>query len=436
MIQLVLELLLGLGLGGAFGYGGFMGAFLGGATAAVWVMIVQIRRGKKLLVWLSHDPVLPDRAPRLTGLWGEVAARCVRLVKAYEQQVKQSDVRLADFLAAIQASPNGVLLLDSDGRIEWINLTAASLLQLDPVRDLGQYVRNLVRAPAFTRYWLEGDFSHEVQFESAAGAQTPSLHLSIQLHPYGNAKRLLLVRDITNLQRAEMMRRDFVANVSHEIRTPLTVLSGYVETFQTLPLDDAEKAHYLDVMAQQARRMQVLVDDLLMLSRLESSPDVGLGQVVAMPALTEQVLREARGLSQAVKAVPQVINDLSEVQFEICGVSNEINSALSNLLSNAVRYTPAGGTIHVRWAASAQGEAIFSVTDSGPGISVEHLSRLTERFYRVDTSRSQQTGGTGLGLAIVKHVMLRHGGTLQIHSTPGQGSTFSLLFPKARVKPL
>ena len=438
MIRFALELLVGLALGSAlaYGLGGSPWVVPGVAVGALALSVWQSYRWNRLLTWLASDPVLPGKAPRLPGLWGEVIERCVRMVKRYDLQMRQSDARLADFLAAIQASPNGVLLLDEEGRMEWINLTAASLLHLDPERDIGQYVRNLVRAPAFTRYWNEGDFSHEVQFESTTNPSAPPLHLSLQLHPYGKARRLLLVRDITMLQRAEVMRRDFVANVSHEIRTPLTVLSGYVETLQTLPLDADEQAHTLDVMAQQAKRMQVLVNDLLMLSRLESSPDVGAGQWMAMPTLTAQVLREAQGLSRAIKEQAQTIVDGSGARFEIAGVGNELTSALSNLMSNAVRYTPAGGRIEIAWTAAADGQAMCSISDSGPGISAEHLSRLTERFYRVDASRSQETGGTGLGLSIVKHVMMRHGGSLQIRSTPGHGSTFSLVFPKVRVRPL
>jgi two-component system phosphate regulon sensor histidine kinase PhoR len=400
----------------------------------VCVAALHIYRGWRVLSWLATDSVAPERAPRLAGLWGEVVDRCVRLIKRQAQQMQQSDGRLADFLAAIQASPNGVLLLDAQGRIEWINLTAASLLQLDPQRDVGQYVRNLVRAPAFNRYWNEGDFSNEVQFESSSSPSAAPLHLSVQLHPYANAKRLLLVRDITGLQRAEAMRRDFVANVSHEIRTPLTVLRGYIETLQTLPLDENEQAHTLDVMAQQAKRMQMLVNDLLMLSRLESSPELGAGQWISMPALSERVILEAQGLSHAIKHPPQCIVDDSTARFEIAGDGSELTSALSNLLSNAVRYSPAGTNIHLAWSDTPQGQAQWSVTNTGPGISAEHISRLTERFYRVDASRSQETGGTGLGLSIVKHVMLRHGGSLQIRSAPGQGATFSLLFPKARVR--
>lgn len=436
MIRFVLELLLGTALGGgvALVVAGTSWVLPGCLVGVLLIALWQASRGRRVLAWLATDPVLPERAPRLPSWWGEAVERSVRLIKRQTLLVQQSEGRLADFLAAIQASPNGVLLLDAQGRMEWMNLTAAHLLNLDPQRDLGQYVRNLVRAPAFNHYWNEADFSQEVQFASTASPTTTPLHLSVQLHPYGNAKRLLIVRDITSLQRAETMRRDFVANVSHEIRTPLTVLSGYVETLQNLPLDMSEQAHTLDVMAQQAKRMRVLVNDLLMLSRLESSPDVGAGKWVSMPALTEQAVREAQGLSHALKVPPQTIVDLSTRRLEIAGEGHELASALSNLLSNAVRYTPAGGRIQVDWSLTTDDQAMCSVTDSGPGISAEHLSRLTERFYRVDASRSQATGGTGLGLSIVKHVMIRHGGSLHIRSTPGQGATFSLLFPKARVR--
>lgn len=436
MVRLTLELLAGLSIGAGlvlpFGTG--LWPFVGATVGVSLVAALHAIRINRLLQWLASDPLVPAQSPRLLGVWGEVTERCVRLVKRFEKQTRQSDARLADFLAAIQASPNGVMLLDSDGRIEWVNLTAASLLHLDPLRDVGQYVRNLVRVPAFARYWNEGDFGREVQFDGTTSPTGTPLHLSVQLHPYGKAKRLLLVRDITNLHRAEVMRRDFVANVSHEIRTPLTVLSGFVETLQTLPLQDEEKTRYLELMAQQAKRMQVLVVDLLMLSRLEASPDVGAGQWVVVNDLTEKVVQEARGLSQALKERPQTLQVRFQCTLELAGMPSEIYSALSNLLSNAVRYTPAGGVITLEWSLNQQGDAVAAVSDSGPGIGQEHLSRLTERFYRVDESRSQETGGTGLGLSIVKHVMARHGGTLQIQSAIGQGSTFSLVFPKARVR--
>jgi len=249
---------------------------------------------------------------------------------------------------------------------------------------------------------------------------------------------LLLSRDITVLEQAEAMRRDFVANVSHEIRTPLTVLGGFVETLQTLRLDDSERQQYLALMAQQAERMQTLVSDLLTLSKLEGSAPPGVHVQVSVPVLMRQLESDALSLSQVMgqssEADHKFVFDCAFDGF-LAGAASELLSAMGNLVSNAVRYTPAGGNITVNVRLRADGCLIFSVADTGPGIAAEHLGRLTERFYRVDRSRSRETGGTGLGLAIVKHVAQRHGAVLAIESTVGRGSVFSLVFPSQRVVP-
>jgi two-component system phosphate regulon sensor histidine kinase PhoR len=234
------------------------------------------------------------------------------------------------------------------------------------------------------------------------------------------------------------MRRDFVANVSHEIRTPLTVLAGFVETLQTLALNDEERARYLDLMAQQAGRMQTLVNDLLTLSRLEGSPAPGASEAISMPTVMRQLEQDAHALSAVLNPAVDHLDKLvfdSSLTGDIVGAPNELLSAMSNLVSNAIRYTPSGGEIVVRACLLPDDRAEFSVQDSGPGIAPEHLPRLTERFYRVDRSRSRDTGGTGLGLAIVKHVAQRHGAELRIESTLGKGSVFRIIFPASRVKP-
>jgi len=223
--------------------------------------------------------------------------------------------------------------------------------------------------------------------------------------------------------------------VSHEIRTPLTVLSGFVETMQTLALSEAERHQYLSMMSQQASRMQTLVSDLLTLSRIEGSPAPGLGDWMDSRELLAHVHQEAVGLSQTLGSVMHDITLLESTPFWVAGSKTEVLSAMSNLMSNAVRYTPAGGQIRLGWRLlDDEGSAVFSVTDSGPGISPEHVPRLTERFYRVDRSRSRESGGTGLGLAIVKHVVQRHGGQLQVDSELGRGSTFSIVWPAGRIK--
>ncbi len=434
MILRAVELLLLVVLGGVWGWtqdaAGW--AFAGAVGGVIIWLVYDGLRAKRVLAWLSKGD--PSRQPNFSGIWGEVLDRSRKLVKKLEKKAAGSEARLENFLAAIQASPNGVVLLDAQGRIEWSNETAAAHLGIDPQRDLGQYVRNMLRAPAFSEYMSEGEFDHEVQIDGPGSRPAHPVRLSIQIHPYGKKRKLLLTRDITAVQLAEAMRRDFVANVSHEIRTPLTVLSGFVETMQSIPLEEEEREKYLGMMSQQAKRMQTLVSDLLTLSRLEGSPAPGTGDWNDGDELLTHVLQEARGLSAAIAQPQHELASVGEADIWISGSKTEILSAMSNLLSNAVRYTPPGGHIEAGWHLRDDGWAEFSVKDSGPGIAMEHLPRLTERFYRIDRSRSRETGGTGLGLAIVKHVTQRHGGRLDVVSEVGKGATFTLVFPPSRVR--
>jgi len=411
------------------------GALAGMSVAGLLWVLLDFSRGLKLLNWLRQADV--SDVPLNYGLWGEVADRARRLVRGREQQIRESDARLQDFLAALQASPNGVVLLDAEGRIEWFNQTAADHFGLDVQRDLLQHFGNLVRDPGYAAYAAGGDFLHEVTMPGRGHSASRPVRLSVHLHPYGDGRRLLLSRDVTALEQAEAMRRDFVANVSHEIRTPLTVLTGFVETLQSLPLNEAERARYLDLMAQQAERMQTLVKDLLTLSRLEGSPLPGTGEWTSVRSLLLQLEQEGRALSMVLtppEGPMQVLSFDVTAQEDIAGTSTELHSALSNLVGNAIRYTPAGGQINVGWLRHDDGRYEFFVQDSGPGIAPEHIPRLTERFYRVDRSRSRDTGGTGLGLAIVKHVAQRHNAELKIESTLGKGSRFAVVFPANRVR--
>lgn len=412
------------------------GALAGMLAAGMLWVLVDFTRGLRVLQWMRRDDV--SDVPLKLGLWGAVAERARRMARLREQATQERDRRLQEFLSALQASPNGVVLIDAAGRIEWLNQMAAAHFGLDPERDQLQHLVNLVRDPAFTAYVAGGDYRSSVTMPGRGHSATHPVRLSVQLHDYGEGRRLLLSRDITALEQAEAMRRDFVANVSHEIRTPLTVLSGFVETLQTLPLDAAERARYLDLMAQQSERMQSLVSDLLTLSRLEGSPLPGAGEWSSVPMLMQQLEQEARALSAALN--PPMTGPAQSLSFdpapacELSGMATELHSALSNLVSNAVRYTPAGGEVRCGWQLHDDGRGEFYVQDSGPGIAPEHIPRLTERFYRVDRSRSRDTGGTGLGLAIVKHVVQRHGAELKIESAPGKGSRFAIVFPAARVR--
>lgn len=435
MTRRAIELLLLVALGAVWGWaeGSAAITFAGGLVGALAWTFIDGMRARRVLRWLNKAEA--SRAPNLGGAWGELVERCRKVIKKLEKKAQNSDARLEDFLAAIQASPNGVVLLDASGRIEWSNLTAANHLGLDPQRDLGQYVRNLVRNPTFTAYLGGGDFGHEIQIDGPGPRPSQPTKISLQIHPYGKKRKLMLTRDVTAVQLAETMRRDFVANVSHEIRTPLTVLSGFVETMQSIPLEEADRSRYLELMSQQALRMQTLVSDLLTLSRLEGSPAPGAGEWIDGDELLTHVIQEARGLTQAISPTPHDVRPEPGPDLWISGAKTELLSAMSNLLSNAVRYTPGGGRIRAGWRPRSEGGVEFFVSDSGPGIAAEHLPRLTERFYRVDRSRSRETGGTGLGLAIVKHVAQRHGGRIEVQSTLGEGSTFSIVFPSTRFRP-
>jgi two-component system phosphate regulon sensor histidine kinase PhoR len=426
------------------GSGGLAGYFLVRGYAPVWGAVAGLLAGG--LLWMLLDGVRAFRLLRWLqagestelrigpGIWGEIAERTRRQMRVRERRVAEGETKLQDFLAALQASPNGVVLLDATGRIEWFNQMAGQHFGLDARRDMLQHFGNLVRDPGFAGYYASHDYSHGLVMPGRENSGSKPVQLSVHLHPYGEGRNLLLSRDITALEQAEAMRRDFVANVSHEIRTPLTVLAGFVETLQSLPLDDAEQRRYLSLMSQQAGRMQSLVNDLLTLSKLEGSPAPSGADLVDMVQLLQQCQQEAQSLSALLWGKAQDIRFLVSDGVAVTGSATELHSAVFNLIGNAVRYTPADKSIVVYWRKTEDGEAELSVQDTGPGIAPEHIPRLTERFYRVDRSRSRDTGGTGLGLAIVKHVAQRHGAELVIESIPGRGSNFRLKFKASRLR--
>ena len=414
---------LGLLIGSLFGAGVVCMAL--GAAAGVGVAAARdSMRGRRLMRWL-RGPQQGD-APRDTGFWGELAYRFERSLRLRTLAIEVERSRLEQFLSAMEASPNGVLLLDANDQIDWCNKMAADHFGLDPARDLRQRVTNLVRTPAFVGYLQEGKFEESVSVPGPLGRST----LSVLVRPYGDGMKLVLSQDITERERNDAMRRDFVANVSHEIRTPLTVLAGFVETMDSLPLSSDERQRVLTLMTQQTDRMQSLVNDLLTLAQIEGSPRPPADRWLAVLPLFKHVELDATSLS----AGRHTLQFLVPEHGEIAGSDTELLSAIGNIVNNAVRYTPAGGRIEVRWVWRDDGGAQVDVTDTGVGIAREHLPRLTERFYRVDGSRSRETGGTGLGLSIVKHVVQRHGGEIDIESEPGKGSRFRLVFPAARVR--
>jgi two-component system phosphate regulon sensor histidine kinase PhoR len=371
--------------------------------------------------WLAY-PVAGD-VPEGHGTWDNVLTALHR----YERDGRRREQLLADalirFRRAAQALPDGVVILDAQNHIEWFNDTAASQLGLDVRTDLGQSITNLIRAPAFVEYLSQADHSERSTVSVPVGSDGL---LALQLIPYGESQKLLLARDITQAERLETMRRDFVANVSHELRTPLTVLVGFLETVRELKLDPQRIRDYLGMMQEQAGRMHRIIEDLLTLSVLESAPPL-TGERVRVKPLLERLRADAEALSAgrhriSLSAAPEV---------DILGSEAELSSAFGNLVTNAVRYTPQGGDVRLQWRDGPEG-ASFSVEDTGIGVAPEHIPRLTERFYRVDRSRSRETGGTGLGLAIVKHAVARHQASLDVESKQGSGSRFTIRFPPSR----
>ena len=368
-----------------------------------------------------------ESMPLPSGFWEEVFFRLQRLVRNLKQQIRVTEQQHDRFIEAFQASPNGIVMLDDQDQIEWCNAIAERFFGLNFKRDAMQRINFLIRRPEFVQYLNKRQFEDPLLLERMGSDS--NLSLMIQAFPFGDKRHLLLVQDVTDLQKADAMRRDFVANVSHEMRTPITVLMGFLETVQSLELEKSQRDQYFDMMMSQAQRMKSLVEDLLTLANLESNTLPAPMQVVQIPTMMALLKNDAEALSHGRHA----LNFETTTPCKLMGDERELLSAFSNLVSNAIRYTPDVGSISAKWSVNPQGQGEFSVADTGPGISSEHLPRLTERFYRVDRSRSRDTGGTGLGLAIVKHIANRHQAQLVIESTAGKGSTFTLRFPKERV---
>jgi len=388
------------------------------------LLVHHVRHLNLLHLWASRS--LTEAVPEGTGAWGEVFTLLYRRQRAETARSRQLAHSLARSRQAGRALPYGVAILDAEYRIVWCNDSCEAHFGIDAEADVGQPITNLVRQPEFVEYVAAEEFSKPLQLKTARDG----LILSVQFVPYVDSQRLLLSRDITQGTRLETMRRDFVANVSHELRTPLTVLVGFLETVRELKLDPERSRDYMNLMSEQSRRMQRIIDDLLTLSTLESAPEPPHEEHVDVALLLSRIHSEAQALSGG----RQRITLDAEPGFDLLGAESEIASAFGNLASNAVRYTPPGGEVRLIWRGSQKG-AEFTVEDTGVGIEAEHIPRLTERFYRVDRGRSRETGGTGLGLAIVKHALARHQATLEIDSTPGTGSRFTAKFPARRVVP-
>jgi len=396
-------------------------------TAAVslgLLLTYQLWHSSKLSsLLLSQNYV---EAPKAFGTWEEIYYRLNKLVRSWRDQVLEIEQQHSRFIQAVQATPNGVVMLNEDDQIEWCNGIAEKHFGVNAKRDAMQRITHILRKPAFVQYIIRQNYREPVRLTNMGMFE--QFTLDVQIFPYGDKQKLVLSQDVSQIEKTDSMRRDFVANVSHELKTPLTVLSGFLETVQELELNEADQKKYLDLMSVQTGRMKTLVEDLLTLAKLEGNPEPPVTQVVPMGVMLSRLQSDAQGLSQGRHQI--VVEQRS--QKNILGDDLELYSAFGNLVSNAVRYTPDGGNITIRWA-DVGDEAIFSVIDTGPGIAEEHIPRLTERFYRVDRSRSRDTGGTGLGMAIVKHVISRHHGELKIESKLGVGSEFSLSFPQQRI---
>jgi len=406
----------------AFGAGwGFAVLAVGLIAVALWhlVHLTDLHR------WAAGG--LEATVPEGRGVWRHAFSAIYRRVRTRVAVQRDLAHTIARFRSAAEAIPDGMIVLDAQNRIRWANQHAQRQLAITLAADTGAPLANLVREPEFVRYLDGGDFTDSVVVPSQREA---GVTLSIQLVPFGLDEKLLICRDITQLEAVARMRRDFIANVSHELKTPLTVVSGFVETMQDMDLDDKQRRRYLQLMQDQSRNMQRLVSDLLTLSALESEQNPLLDMSFAVVPLLLEVSADAKSLSRGDHEIVLHIGDAAT----LTGNRDELASAFGNLMSNAIRYTPPGGRITIEWRVDPDGSGTFSVTDSGIGIAPEHVPRLTERFYRVDRSRSRATGGTGLGLAIVKHVLLRHQAELEITSQLGAGSTFAVRLPAKRVR--
>ncbi len=384
-----------------------------------WHLLQLYRLERWLRVGRTLNP------PEGWGIWGEVFHHIYRLQQRNRRRKRRLAGILNQYQKATAAMPDATVVLGPHWEIQWFNDAAIQLLDFQSAHDVGQRIDNLIRVPAFGVFLAKGaQGTLEI-----ASPRDPRLTLSLRVVPYGDEQRLLIARDISEKLRLEQMRRDFIGNVSHELRTPLTVIAGFLETLAEEETHNARWSRSLDLMREQSKRMQNLVEDLLLLSRLENERQMPARDAVVVPGILAQMHEDAKILA---RDKGHVIELECDGLLGLYGVERELYSAFNNLLTNAIRYTPAGGRIVMRWHADAAG-AHFAVSDNGVGIAPEHLPRVTERFYRVDPGRSRENGGTGLGLAIVKHVLQRHDARLHIESTPGKGSTFRCEFPRERV---
>jgi len=401
----------------------------GALIALVGILLILLRHNMYLsqLVQWTHEPI-GTPLPHAFGVWDFVFSDLNRRSRQASEARERLSAALDRFREASQAMPDGVMYLSHTGTIEWMNTQAALDFSLDEDRDRGAQVKNLVRQPDFVHYLDKGEYEepflyHPIHRKGAA--------LLVQVIRFGDHRKMVISRDVSHIEKLETMRRDFVANVSHELRTPLTVVGGFLETVIDAEdeLDLPERNHYLGLALEQSGRMRRLINDLLTLSALETGAPQPAEELFDVGGIVREIGRETEALSNGRHTVVVQV----ECNCKCQGSPKELHSAFANLASNAVRYTPDGGTVTLSWRLGKQGGGEYCVRDTGIGIAPEHVPRLTERFYRVDRGRSRETGGTGLGLAIVKHVLTRHQCELKISSTLGQGSEFCVTVPPARI---
>jgi two-component system, OmpR family, phosphate regulon sensor histidine kinase PhoR len=404
---------------------GWMFGWMTGIVVALLCTMVMVFVQLSYLYQLSNwmDDPQSAKLPDGWGAWTNIFSRLYRMRRDDEKNQTELTEWLARFRQAMHLLPDGVVIMDDVLFLEWCNPAAEKHLGLTHDRDKGMRVTNLVRNPDFMDYIILG------RYEQPLTISFRERKLIVHIIPFENRRQILVTHDATETERIEEMRRDFIANASHELRTPLTVIVGFLEIAASEGLDVATRNAHLKLMTEQGHRMQHLIEDMLTLSRLESVDYPMRPEPVDIRRLMEQVASDARALSAGKHEITLLVDGP-----DVVGSYEELHSAFGNLASNAVRYTPAGGKIALVWREFEAGVK-FKVEDTGIGISPEHISRLTERFYRVDKSRSRETQGTGLGLAIVKHVLLRHGGTLQIKSEAGKGSSFIVCLPKTAIVP-
>ena len=414
----------------AIALGMWLGASIGWATFALILLMMVLISGnqhQKFQHWVRDLNAPP---PPSMGPWDDVLAPIYRKLKQNRIDLQTLNRHLEGIMMAAEALPDGAVTLDQSMNVQWCNQTACQHLGLNLATDRHQSIFNILRSPEFTDYAQDNAWEQPLLLHlSQRGRERAVL---LQLTPYGLGQFLLVSRDVTQVEKLETTRKDFVANVSHELRTPLTVLLGFLETLRDMPADSLpveQRVRYEEMMLEQAQHMQAIVSDLLTLSTLESSPTAE-ATAVPLNCVIEQALHRVQALSNGQHVF---VNNVDE-NLWLEGAETELASAVGNLLTNAARYTPKDGTITTSWFMNEDGSATFSVQDTGIGIAPQDIPRLTERFYRADKGRSRATGGTGLGLAITRHVVVRHQAELNIKSRYGAGSTFSIHFPKERVR--